>query len=562
MQCSACRRTNSESFENCNHCGASLRIASLEVIRGVLPERLHFLKPRSYSLGRSRQNDLILTEPSVSKFHAQILYEDDGYFIEDRGSLHGVHVNGVRVQRSELRAGAEIQLGNVMLRFTALGKEGSTSEMAALPWIEQQQLLLSIIQTINSSLVLSEVLEHVLEAVIRITRAERGFLLLAEDSSEAEQYETIAGLMLRLGRCGDGSPILPGSGAISTSVVTQSIATGETVATGDALSDPAWAKAENVIARHLRTIVCIPILSPRFDAESSGADLRPIVTGALYVDNQRTSNPFSVESLKGAEALARHAALAIENARFFEREKRTILELRSTQKQLLQSEKLATIGMMAAGIAHELNTPLTYILGNLELLFMQNPEPEQRELLDSVSRGTQRLQGLAQSLLAFSRPTLEQRSIVCVNEVIERCLEMCRYQIAKKSIRVERRLASDLPKISINPTQIETAIINLLINAVHAMDAGGCLTAESTPFNSGVRISISDTGKGVSPTIRDRIFEPFVTSKTEGEGTGLGLSTTLMVIEHHQGEINFVTQEGAGTTFRIWLPSALDATTS
>jgi signal transduction histidine kinase len=428
--------------------------------------------------------------------------------------------------------------------------------MAPLPWIEQQQLLLSIIQIINSSLELNEVLEHVLEAVIRITRAERGFLLLADDSSESKQYETIAGLILRLGRYGDGSPIAPGSSSISTSVVTQSIATGETIATGDALADPAWAKAESIIARNLRTIVCVPMTSPRSDTEGSAAEHRSTITGALYVDTQHTSEPFSVESLKAAEALARHAALAIENAKLFEREKRTIRELRETQKQLLQSEKLATIGMMAAGIAHELNTPLTYILGNLELLFMQNPVPEQRELLDSISRGTQRLQGLAQSLLAFSRPTPEQRLLVCVNEIVDRCLEMCRYQIAKKSINVEKRLANDLPKVHANPTQLETAIINLLINAIHAMNSYGRLTAETKPSDVGVTIAISDTGKGISPTIQDRIFEPFVTSKTEGEGTGLGLSTTLMVVEHHKGRIDFESQEGKGTTFRIWLPAA------
>jgi signal transduction histidine kinase/pSer/pThr/pTyr-binding forkhead associated (FHA) protein len=556
VQCPECHRTNPEQVENCNHCGSSLRIASLEVIRGVLPERLHFLKPRSYSIGRSRQNDLILTEPSVSKFHARILYDDDGYSIEDRGSLHGVHINGVRVQRAQLKAGSEIQLGNVTLRFSTLGKEGTTGEMAPLPWIEQQQLLLSIIQTINSSLVLDEVLEHVLEAVIRITRAERGFLLLADESSQAERYETIAGLILRLGRYGDGSPITPGAGAISTSVVTQSIATGETIATGDALADPTWAKAESIIARNLRTIVCIPMLSPPSEIEGGVSELRSTITGALYVDNQRTSDPFSIESLKAAEALARHAALAIENAKLFEREKRTIQELRTTQKQLLQSEKLATIGMMAAGIAHELNTPLTYILGNLELLFMQNPETTQRELLDSISRGTQRLQSLAQSLLAFSRPTLEQRLLVCINDIIERCLEMCRYQLAKKSIRVEKRLASDLPKIHANPTQLETAIINLVINAIQAMNPNGHLTVESAPLKAGVQVSITDTGKGIPPAIRDRIFEPFVTSKAEGDGTGLGLSTTLMVIEHHKGEIDFDTQEDKGTIFRIWLPAA------
>ena len=128
----------------------------------------------------------------------------------------------------------------------------------------------------------------------------------------------------------------------------------------------------------------------------------------LYVDNAGSAEPFSGDALRAAEALARHAALAIENAQLFEREQHTIEELQKAQKQLLQSEKLATIGQMAAGIAHELNTPLTYIMGNLELLELQELTPAQREMLSSIARGAERIRTLAQRLLAFSRPAREE----------------------------------------------------------------------------------------------------------------------------------------------------------
>jgi signal transduction histidine kinase len=557
VQCPQCHETNPEQAENCAHCASSLRIAAIEVIRGVTPERIHFLKPRSYSIGRSRQNDLMLTEPSVSKFHARILYENDRFFIEDQGSLHGVHVNGLKSQRALLNPGTEIQLGNVTVRFTQMGKEISTGEMAPLPWIEQQQLLLSLVQVLNSSLVLNKVLEHVLEAVMRITRAERGFLLLSDDDSpEAALFETVAGMKLRLGRHGDGATISPGSHVISSSVVSRAIATGATIATGDALTDPSWSSAKSIIASNLRTIICIPMRSPRSDLDGSGPDLPADVIGVLYVDNQRTSDPFSTESLHAAEALARHAALAIENAKLFEREQRTIKELRTTQKQLLHSEKLATIGMMAAGIAHEVNTPLTYILGNLELMFMQDPPPGQRELLESISRGAQRLQSLAQSLLAFSRPSAEERKPLCMNDIVERCLELCRYQITKKSIHVDKSLSAALPHVLGIATQLETALINLVVNAIQAMSPGGRLSISSERSEDGVRISVADTGKGIPEELRERIFEPFITTKGEGEGTGLGLSTTLMIVDRHNGRIEFDSRIDSGTTFRIWLPTA------
>src|SRR5207249_526687 len=263
-----------------------------------------------------------------------------------------------------LSPGDVVQLGNLTLKYSRPGAETSTGVVAEFPWVEQQQLLLSLVQTLNSSLVLSQVLEQVLDAVLRITRADRGFLLLAEESADDARFELVAGLRLRVARR-HGEPLpLTESQGVSRSVVRRALDSGQIVATGNAMADPTLRMAQSVILMDLRTIVCIPLCSPRAD-QGAGAGS---VLGALYVDNQETSAPFSPESLKTAEALARHAALAIENARLFEREQRTIRELRAAQKQLLQSEKLATIGRMAAGLAHELNTPLTYIMGNLELL--------------------------------------------------------------------------------------------------------------------------------------------------------------------------------------------------
>ncbi len=154
-------------------------------------------------------------------------------------------------------------------------------------------------------------------------------------------------------------------------IVRRALESGDVIRTlrmrGEAL-EPLAAPSEQPEddTRPVQSIVCLPLRSPR--AGSDGDGHFPRALGVLYVDNAGSAEPFSEDALRAAEALARHAALAIENAQLFEREQRTIEELQKAQKQLLQSEKLATIGQMAAGIAHELNTPLTYIMGNLELL--------------------------------------------------------------------------------------------------------------------------------------------------------------------------------------------------
>jgi signal transduction histidine kinase len=328
------------------------------------------------------------------------------------------------------------------------------------------------------------------------------------------------------------------------------------VATGNAVADPTLRMAQSVILMDLRTIVCLPLCSPRAEPESGVRGT--VVLGALYVDNQETSAPFSPESLKTAEALARHAALAIENARLFEREQRTIRELREAQKQLLQSEKLATIGRRAAGLAHELNTPLTYIMGNLELLNAHPLSGPQQEMLGSVAKGADRIKSLTRSLLAFSRISPEDMIPMDPNDLIERSLELCHYQVLKSGVHLEKDLKPGLPPVKAVSNQLEMALINLVVNAVQAMEGseGGRLRVTSGLRDGWVEISVADTGPGIPESVQPTMFEPFFTTKTEGQGTGLGLSTVLMVVERHRGTIDYTTQASVGTTFRISLPTA------
>jgi len=555
MACARCGAVTEPSDVRCTQCGADLAAGTLEIVRGSVPDRTFTLSPQTYTIGRARQNDICLPEPSVSKFHARLVYQDGRFAIEDQGSLHGLYVNAAKVPRAVLSSGDVVQLGNLTLKFSRASSEGSTASAAEFPWVEQQQLLLSLVQTLNSSLVLSQVLEQVLDAVLRITRADRGFLLLAEESADDARYEEVAGLRLRVARRrGEPLPLTESQG-ISRSVVRRALDSGQIVATGNAMADPTLRLAQSVILMDLRTIVCIPLCSPRAEQEGGAA----AALGALYVDNQETSAPFSPESLRTAEALARHAALAIENARLFEREQRTIHELRAAQKQLLQSEKLATIGRMAAGLAHELNTPLTYIMGNLELLHAHPLSPNQQEMLASVGKGADRIKSLTRSLLAFSRVSPEDMIPVDPNDVIERSLELCHYQVLKSGVHLEKSLTAGLPPVKVVSNQLEMALINLVVNAVQAMEPtpGGQLRVTSSLRDGRVEIAVADTGPGIPEAVQPTIFEPFFTTKPEGQGTGLGLSTVLMVVERHQGTIDYTTQTGVGTTFRISLPAEL-----
>jgi signal transduction histidine kinase len=146
---------------------------------------------------------------------------------------------------------------------------------------------------------------------------------------------------------------------------------------------------------------------------------------------------------------------------------------------------------------------------------------------------------------------------VAPNELIERSLELCRYQIMKGGVVLQKQLEPTLPRVMGVSNQLEMALINLTVNAIHAMEGtGGRLTVSSSAKAGNVEIAVSDQGSGIPAHIQPTVFEPFVTTKPEGKGTGLGLSTVLMVVERHHGKVDFTTDPGAGTTFRIILPAA------
>jgi hypothetical protein len=305
MLCAKCNGENANDAHRCAHCGASLSVGLLEVIRGNLPEKIYFLNPartRSAGPGTTTWRS---PSPPISKSHARIAYESGGFSSRTRAACTGVYVNAAKVQKAALLHGAPVQLGNVTLKFSLLGSDGSTEQIAEFPWIEQQQLLLSLVQTLNSTLVLSQVLEQVLDAVMRITRAERGFLLLADPTPEAEPYRPVAGLQLRVGRHKGGSIPVTDLQGLSTSVVRKALETGETGGHGQR---GRRSRAGHGAQRHPdgpahhRLHPAALARGERTAARSRRGARR------LYVDNQETSAPFSGESLRTAEALARHAA--------------------------------------------------------------------------------------------------------------------------------------------------------------------------------------------------------------------------------------------------------------
>jgi PAS domain S-box-containing protein len=233
-----------------------------------------------------------------------------------------------------------------------------------------------------------------------------------------------------------------------------------------------------------------------------------------------------------------------------------ITEFKRLLDQTVQSEKLAEVGRLSAGIAHEINNPLAMVAYATELLKRENNLTAfQEEMLDKIETEVERLKNLTGGLLSFSsnRETLSQ--VVSLNELIEEVLKLLRFELQRKSIQLVTEF-DNIPVVTADPNKIKQVIINLVMNAVYVLDGEGTITLQTCKGRKGmVELRISDDGPGIDPEKQQEVFVPFYTTKPEGEGTGLGLYICQNIIREHGGEIILGSTPGEGATFTILLPA-------
>jgi len=231
---------------------------------------------------------------------------------------------------------------------------------------------------------------------------------------------------------------------------------------------------------------------------------------------------------------------------------------RQIQSKLLQTEKMAAVGQLVSGIAHELNNPLTAIMGYGQLLLGQALAPEQYSEASKVVQQAERARRIVKNLLYFARENEPERTRVDLNEIVERTLALRSYELRVENILVECDLAGDLPETMADPYQLQQVVLNLLTNAEQALlqERGQGKVKIKTRVADGHRIAIeiSDDGPGVPRGIASRIFDPFFTTKPPGVGTGLGLSIVYGIVKRHGGEVTFENQSGGGARFVVELP--------
>ena len=236
--------------------------------------------------------------------------------------------------------------------------------------------------------------------------------------------------------------------------------------------------------------------------------------------------------------------------------------LEKAQHALLQSEKMAAVGTLTAGLAHEVKNPLSAVLGYAQLSKRKLTQPDAlKEYLDTIENETRRCSEIIGNLMKFSRTEKGEHSLISVNDVIRKSVAIVDHQLSLKNVRISVELDEDLPAISGNANQLQQVLMNLMINAQQAIgDDGGKVGITSFFENETVIIMVLDTGPGVDEDVAAKIFEPFYTTKSAGEGTGLGLSVTYGIIQDHGGDISVERADTGGAKFVIKLPLTTERT--
>ncbi|WP_375491533.1 AAA family ATPase [uncultured Nostoc sp.] len=507
----------------------------------------------------------------------------------------------------------ELKYPELITKVSTQSQVGFTSNTITTSTASEKSSGLDLITVIKASQALSEVillenlLEKLMTIVIENAGAQTGILLLDKAGKLfIEAKATVDRDDLTVGQ----SIPLENSQQLPISVINYVARTKKDVVLSDASNEESFTIDPYIIGHKIKSLICTSIVN------------QGKLVGLLYLENNLTVGAFTSDRIQVLKMLSSQAAISLENAQFYAkleekiqertrelnennvRLKQTLRELKLTQTQLIQTEKMSSLGQMIAGIAHEINNPVSFIHGNLvhidnytqDLLSLidiyQNiyPDlaPEIEEFLEnidvdfikedmpktlsSMKIGTQRIREIVLTLRNFSRLDEADMKPVNIHEGIESTLLILQSRLqvkpGKPAIEIIKNYG-DLPKIECYAGQLNQVFMNILNNAIDALEKSNQeIKAEDIKSNSSaiairtqavnadlVVISIKDNGVGMSDSVRERIFDPFFTTKPVGQGTGLGLSITYqIVVDKHHGTIECISEPGQGAEFIIQIP--------
>ncbi len=471
-----------------------------------------------------------------------------------RGGDHAVGLKEIaRAEQVFKRFGARGELARLAEERQALQQ---VAEGAGTRAFRKMEILLEASRAINGAVEIDELLESVVDGAVEVSEAERGFLVTRDEQGEF-QFQVARHSEGISGRAGEvsKSALRRAFDEAQPSVITDVSAAGEDQSASAATTDP----TRSMLSLELKSIMCVPLL------------LKERVVGAMYVDNRCSpATSFSADDLKLLESLASIAATAMERARLYSRlltnyrsleRSKTALEqaftrLQQTREGLIQAEKIASMGQLAAGIAHELKQPLTAIIGRLDILALEQLSERGTRNVEVTMKQALRMRKLVQSMNSYVRQSTGDKEPIDPCLAVHEALALLAERIRSDQIEVSLDLEESDARVMGDDAQLQQVMINLIANAADALEERDQrqLKIESRAGDSALELRITDNGAGIPRDRIHTIFELFETSKPKGKGTGLGLAIVRGIIEEHGGKIAVSSTLGEGTTFRIELP--------
>ena len=404
------------------------------------------------------------------------------------------------------------------------------------------RILHRIGEAISATLDVDEVLRIALDALTHVTGHEISSLHLLSADGATLHLRGDRGLRPRLREI---NRVLPTGQGLIGGVATS----GKTLhwAHVSESEDLLPAARAAVTQEGIHAFVCVPIHS------------RGRILGALSL-GRRSREAFTESEIALVEACANQIGLALQNAQLYSATRRQLEDLKSAEAQIIEGEKLSTVGKLAAGLAHETRNRLTAILGQAELLLMGSDDPvKSRERLHTIVQETSRAAQMLQNLLRFTSAHSAERHPCRLEDQIQWVLELKSHQLHRDSVKVVTEFGNVRPVLA-DEGQIQQVLLNLVQNAHQAMvghKGERTITVRlSEPGGPNVRLEVLDSGPGIHPNVLPRIFDAFTTTKAPGEGTGLGLWVSYSIVEQHQGSLRAVNRPEGGAAFIVDLPAA------
>jgi len=408
--------------------------------------------------------------------------------------------------------------------------------------VEELTTLNKISQAVTSTLDLQETLTLITDHTTRLLGVAATSVVLYDEAKDDLWFAAASG---------EGSEYVLGMRmAIGQGIAGWVYQQGQPVMVPDTSKDTRWFGGfDSDSGFTTRSILSVPL-------KTKGQTI-----GAIEAMNKE-DGPFNAEDLRLLTSMAAPAATAIENAQLYDRVRQGMRKLEETQAQLVQSARLAAVGELAAGVAHEINNPLTSIIGFTRLLLEDlPPEDSIRTDLETIDREAARTRQIVRALLDFARTSDPVLVPTDLNGLVEEAVMLVCTRSVLAKVSLEKDLSS-LPLVMLDSNQIKQVLVNLLNNAVQAMPDGGRLTIATRlterevngVYREMVAVYVSDSGVGIPPENLGRIFDPFFTTKEVGQGTGLGLSVSYSIVEKHSGRIEVESVLEEGSTFTLLLP--------